>query len=64
MELRRNLNSTSLREWGDINDLLQNFSLDNQGDVVCWAFEKSGKYSCKSMYRHLSLIAISFVLGL
>lgn len=53
--LRRSLIGESLREWGDLHDLLQRVQVDGQvEDQVYWALEKSRVYSTKSLYNCLT----------
>lgn len=54
IDLRRNIWRGENGEWDELNLLLQGVCLNNQEDQIRWAFEKSGKYSCRSLYRNLT----------
>lgn len=54
IDLKRNIGRGLIVEWNELNAVLQGMCLDDQQDQIVWEFEKSGKYSCRSLYRNLT----------
>ena len=53
--LRRSLVGDLISAWNDLQENLQNFQLNNDGnDQVKWALEKSQIFSTKSLYHCLT----------
>lgn len=58
VDVRRNISDFFMDEWRELHLTLQGVNLDDQQDKAVWVLESSGKYSCKSMYRHLSFSGV------
>jgi len=53
--LRRSLHGAILDEWNDLQEVLQDVSLNGLGDdEVSWVLEKSRNFSTKSLYTCLT----------
>lgn len=62
VELRRNVGPYQIEEWNNLNTLLDGVVLNNDNDFVKWAFESSGKYTTKSLYRNVSFRGVIAVM--
>lgn len=55
IQLRRCLHGATLDEWNELQEVLQNMNLNEQGrDVVSWALEKSKTFTTRSLYNCLT----------
>jgi len=54
VEFRRLLNQQEFSEWEWMVERLALVSLCDGRDEMCWAFEKSGIYSTRSLYKALT----------
>lgn len=54
VEFRRLLNQQEFSEWERMVERLALVSLCDDRDEMCWAFEKSGIYSTRSLYKALT----------
>jgi len=59
LKFRRSFGVEELREWESLMLKLDPVHLNGVRDSVGWKWEKSGSYTTKSMYRHLSSIVIT-----
>ena len=66
VEFRRSLNQQEFREWKRLVELLTSVSLGEGRDIMCWALEKSGKYSTRSLYKALTFGGVEnkFLMGI
>ena len=66
VEFCRSLNQQEFREWELLVELLTFVSLGEGRDIMCWALEKSGKYSTRSLYKALTFGGVKnkFLMGI
>jgi hypothetical protein len=53
MNFRRWLDERAQNQLRQLTDMLSTCALSNKKDIVKWTWEKSGKFSVKSMYKNL-----------
>jgi hypothetical protein len=49
----RSFGPVEVREWSELGNMMNGLVLNEEEDKVKWAFEASGKFSTKSMYRFI-----------
>jgi len=66
VEFHRSLNQQEFREWERLVELLTSVSLGEGRDIMCWALEKSGKYSTRSFYKAITFGGVEnkFLMGI
>lgn len=52
--ITRPLGESDMQQWTRLMDLLDKYNLNDREDHFIWILEKSGRYSIRSMYRHLT----------
>lgn len=54
LTFRRNFGPREMMEWDEMQECLRGLQLTEEKDMVKWSLEKSGKFSTKSLYQHVS----------